>query len=429
MWKLTFRNLRANLTRLISTAVAVITGTAFVACGLVLTGAIAGAVEGNVAQQYAGVDAAVTPAAPTNDQGPTDLQGVDASLLGPLRDLPQVAAAAGELVAPARILDDNGDAFRSQMLGRAWIVDDALNPFTVVDGRAPQGDGEIAVDRQTSAEHNVDIGKSYVLATPSGPIKAKVVGVTEFGRAASVDGGGTVFFAPDVAIDILGAGSDKFGQILMRTDGSTAELVTAAKAVIPPNDTVLDGPAFMKRATADTQAFVDFLRPVLLGFAFLALFVAGFVIYNTFSVVVTQRSRELALVRSIGGTPAQVRRSLLGEGLLLGFGASVVGMALGVALSWLLGWILEQLDVGLPSAGFSLSPWTAVITLVAGTLITVISVTIPAFRGVGPGPSRPCATPLSTIRVAPGSASTSAPPCSSPEYQRCCSTASSAPIR
>lgn len=386
MWNLTWKNLRANLTRLVSTAVAVITGTAFVACGLVLTGAIANAVAGNTEQQYAAVDAAVTPSTPSYDQGPTDLQGVDAALLAPLAELPEVAGAAGELVASARILDDDGDPVRSQMLGRAWITDEELNPFTVIEGHPPRADGEIAVDRETAADHSLEIGESVDLATPSGRVTAVVVGVTEFGRSPSVDGGGTVFFAPGTALEVLGAGSQQYSQILLRTNGSVTALIDAVRPQIPANNVVLSGETFMERATADTQAFVNFLRPVLLGFAFLALFVAGFVIYNTFTVVVTQRSRELALVRSIGGTPAQVRRSLLGEGLLLGFGASVVGLGVGVALSMLLQWILEQLDVGLPSAGFALSPWTIVITLVAGTLITVISVVIPAFRA---GRTRP----------------------------------------
>jgi putative ABC transport system permease protein len=386
MWNLTWKNLRANLTRLVSTAVAVITGTAFVACGLVLTGAIANAVAGNTEQQYAAVDAAVTPSTASYEQGPTDLQGVDATLLPTLLELPEVTGAAGELVASAQILDDDGDVIRSQMLGRAWITDEELNPFTVIEGRPPRADGEIAVDRETAADHSVEVGETVDLATPSGRVTADVIGITEFGRSPSVDGGGTVFFAPDTALDVLGAGSEQYSQILLRTDGSTTDLISAVEPQIPANDAVLTGEMFMERATADTQAFVDFLRPVLLGFAFLALFVAGFVIYNTFTVVVTQRSRELALVRSIGGTPAQVRRSLLGEGLLLGFGASVVGLGVGIALSWFLQWILEQLDVGLPSAGFVLSPWTIVITVVAGTLITVISVVIPAFRA---GRTRP----------------------------------------
>ncbi|MFV0318058.1 MAG: ABC transporter permease [Microthrixaceae bacterium] len=384
MWHLTLRNLRANLTRLVSTAVAVITGTTFVACGLVLTQAVASAVAGNVELQYASVDAAVVPT--SGAEGPDMMGGVDAGILGDLEALPEVSGAAAELVASTQLLDADGDALRSQMLGRSWILDDELNPFTVDEGRAPETSGEIAVDRGTAADHDIALGDTFDMATPSGPQSAEVVGITSFGSSASADGGGTVFFAPEAALDVLGAGSDQYSQILLRTDGSQDELAQAARDVAPANVWVLDGDSFRTDQTAATKEFLDFLRPVLVGFAFLALFVAGFVIYNTFTVVVTQRSRELALVRSIGGTPAQVRRSLLGEGLILGVVSSVIGLALGVALSMLLQWILVRFDIGLPSAGFALSVWAVVITVVSGTLITVVSVLIPAFRA---GRTRP----------------------------------------
>ena len=386
MLTLTWRNLRANLTRLVSTAVAVIVGTAFVACGLVLTQAVASAVAGNTELQYSEVDAAVTPSIPSYDQGPTDVSGVDATLLADLERLPEVDGAAGDIAAAARILDDSGDPLRSQMIGRAWITDEVLNPFTLVEGRAPEAPGEIAVDRETAADHDLAVGDSRDLATPAGRRSATIVGITEFGASASVDGGGTVFLAPQEALEVLGAGSGQYTQILLRTDGSEAELVAAASGVVSGADVVLDREAFIEEATADTEAFVDFLRPVLLGFAFLALFVAGFVIHNTFTVVVTQRSRELALVRSIGGTPGQVRRSLQLEGLLLGLGASAIGLGVGIALSWVVQWILESLDVGIPSVGFAISGWTVLITLGSGTLITLVSVVIPAFRA---GRTRP----------------------------------------
>lgn len=385
MWNLTLRNLRANLARLVSTAVAVITGTAFVACGLVLTQAIASSVAGNVELQYSAVDAGVVSQGMTAD-GPGALEGVDAALLEPLEALPEVSGAAGELVASTKLLDSDGDALRSQMLGRSWITDSELNPFTVDEGRAPEAEGEIAVDRGTVDKFDISIGDDFDLATPAGPVEATVVGITSFGRSATVDGGGTVFLSPGYALEVLGAGSEQYTQILLRSDGPPGELVAAARDTLPTNVSVLDGEDFRTEATASTQEFVSFLRPVLLGFAFLALFVAGFVIYNTFTVVVTQRSRELALVRSIGGTPGQVRRSLLGEGLLLGLGASVIGLGIGMALSALLQWILQRFDVGLPGAGFALSGWTVLITVGSGTLITVVSVLIPAFKA---GRTRP----------------------------------------
>ncbi len=378
MWRLTLRNLRANLTRLVATAVAIIAGTAFVATGLMLTEAISNAVAGNVELQYSAVDAAVT--ASNVSEGPHGTGGIDAEVLAQIQALPQAAAAAGELDESVKLLDDQGDALRSQSLGRSWITDDELNPFTIVEGTEPGAPGEIAVDRETAEKLAIDLGDEFQLATPAGRISATVVGVTEFGRAASVDGGGSVFFSPAEGLEVLGAGSEQYNRILVRTDGSSAALVDAIESTVPTNAAVMSGADFRERQTAATEEFVAFLKPVLLGFAFLALFVAGFVIYNTFTVVVHQRTRELALVRSIGGTPAQVRRSLLVEGLGLGLGASFVGLAVGVLLSMVVQWLLDRFDVPIPSAGFALTPSIVLITVLAGSIITVVAVMIPAFR-------------------------------------------------
>ncbi|MEZ5268972.1 MAG: hypothetical protein R2789_10565 [Microthrixaceae bacterium] len=193
MWNLTLRNLRANLARLVSTAVAVITGTAFVACGLVLTQAIASSVAGNVELQYSAVDAGVVSQGMTAD-GPGALEGVDAALLEPLEALPEVSGAAGELVASTKLLDSDGDALRSQMLGRSWITDSELNPFTV-DEAVHEAEGEIAVDRGTVDRFDISVGDDFRPGHPSGPVEATVVGITSFGRSATVDGGGTVFLS------------------------------------------------------------------------------------------------------------------------------------------------------------------------------------------------------------------------------------------
>ena len=376
MLRLTLKNLRANLTRLVATAVAVIAGTAFVSTGLVLTQAISDATAGNVALQYESVDVAVSGG---EFSGRGDPSGIDAAELEEIRTLAGVEAAEGELAESAKVLDDEGESVRSQSLGRIWFADDELNPFTLEEGRAPQSAGEVVLDIETAEKAAVTVGDTVELATPSGATTAEVVGTSTFGESAAVDGGGTIFFSPEEGLEVLGAGSGQYSRILVRTDGSQDTLRTITNSV-PRGTDVLSGEEFRADTQAATDEFTDFLRPVLLGFAFLALFVAGFVIYNTFTVVVTQRSRELALIRSIGGTPGQVRRSLLGEGLFLGLLASGIGLVVGVLLSMGVQWLLDRFDVPIPSAGFALTPGIVLVTIVAGTVITVVAVMLPAFR-------------------------------------------------
>src|SRR5690606_29725335 len=149
---------------------------------------------------------------------------------------------------------------------------------------------------------------------------------------------------------------------------------------LPASVQLLTRDEFIEDRTAFAAAIVSVLRPVLQGFAYLSLFVCAFVIFNTFSVVASQRTRELALIRAVGGTPAQVRRSLLAEGLGIGFTSSALGIVAGALFAVGLQAVLEMFDISLPGSGMKVTTWTVVICLVVGTLVTVVSVMIPAFR-------------------------------------------------
>jgi putative ABC transport system permease protein len=374
--RLTWKNLRANLTRLLATAVAIVTGTAFVAAALMLTTAIGDAVEGNVDQQYAEVDVVVE--APRGDS--SLWSSVSTETLEEVRAQPDVTAAAGEIVQSVQLLDDSNEPVRSRSLGRVWIADDELNPFDVREGRPPDSPGEVAIDEETARDAGLDLGDPVRLATPSGETKRRLVGITGFGRSSSVDPGGTIFFSETDGLEVLTAGVPGWQHLLVRGDLREEELATRLRAGLTENLEVSTGTEFRQSQVADTQDFLDVLRPVLVGFAYLALFVAGFVIYNTFTVVVTQRSRELALVRAIGGTPAQVRRSLMAEGTVLGVVASVAGLFAGAGLALAIQALLSRFDLPLPGTGVAITPWVVVSTVVAGTVITVISVMLPAFR-------------------------------------------------
>jgi putative ABC transport system permease protein len=168
--------------------------------------------------------------------------------------------------------------------------------------------------------------------------------------------------------------------VLVATEGATDRVESALRDELPDSLRVESGEGFRERKREESSALLDLLKPMLQGFAYLALFVAGFVIFNTFSVVVTQRYRELALLRAVGGTPGQVRRSLLLEGAVVGLVASAIGVAFGAALSFAIQAVLGAFDIKLPGAGIAIRPWTIVLSLVAGTVVTVVSVFVPAFR-------------------------------------------------
>ena len=387
MLRYALTNLRANLTRLISTALAVIIGIGFLAAGLMLTDAMRAALTGTVDLEYARVDLVVEPAGAI-EGGPASVPG---SVLDAVRATDGVAAAAGELTGPVNLLGRNDESLTSRAQGRSWIDDDELDPLSIESGRAPRsatgsttdgdGDVEVAVDRGTAEDQDLEVGSHVRLATPSGPVAATVVGVTNLGGQDALDDGGTFSFAPTDATRLLAPGTGGWTRILVATDeGRTRAVADTLREDLPRSVEVQDGDRFRSDQRAMSAGLVDLLRPLLQGFAYLAMFVAAFVIFNTFSVVVTQRFRELALIRAVGGTPAQVRRSLLFEGAVIGAVSSAIGIVFGMGLAFAVQAILGAFDIRLPGAGLSVRPWTIVLCLTVGTVVTVLSVFVPAFR-------------------------------------------------
>lgn len=375
MLRYALTNLRANFTRFIATALAVVIGIGFLATGLMLTDAMRTALLGDVDRQYAGVDLVVQPAASIGGFGAS----VPTEVLATVQRTDGVTAAAGELSGPSTLLDTHGETLTPRAQGRAWIPADALNPLTIDEGKPPTADGQVVLDRATASDNDIGVGDRIRLSTPAGPSRATVVGISSFGNQAALDQGGTLSFAPATAQELLSPGAPGWTDVLVSTDHPDA-VEDRLRAELPDTLDVTSGAEFRTRQQAGSAAFVDLLRPLLQGFAFLALFVAGFVIYNTFSVVVTQRYRELALIRAVGGTPAQVRRSLIGEAAIVGFVASAIGIVFGVVLSLVVQAVLGAFDIRLPGSGVSLSVWTVVLCMVMGTVVTVLSVIVPAFR-------------------------------------------------
>ena len=381
MFRYALKSLRANFTRLIATALAVIVGIGFLAAGLMLTDAMRDGLTGTVEQQYAEVDLMVSTGVSGADMG--FLQVVPAQTLDVVTATDGVAAASGEIAQNVRVKREDGSSANLRTIGRNWIADEAMNPLDLVDGRAPESEGEIALDAALLREAEASLGDTVGLDTPAGRIEAKIVGITAFGDDDAIDDGGTVSFDDATALKVLADGKG-YQSVLVRTEGDSPaqvdEVADRLRAELGGNLTVETREQLITSSTEMASQFLDILRPVLSGFAYLAMFVAAFVIFNTFSVVVTQRFRELALIRAIGGTPAQVRRSLILEGLAIGVIASAVGIAAGALFSKLMQWGLGLFDITLPGSGVKITLGTIVVCMLTGTIVTVLSVIIPAFR-------------------------------------------------
>ena len=380
MLKLAWRGVRHNTGRYVATLVAIMTGVAFFTATGFLSDRVISALEGDAAKQFTNVDAAVVV---DNDGSGADFVDdlrIGADSVAQISALPEVAAVAGDLSGPVAFLDAQGKTFADSATGRSWIEDEQLNPVDIKSGTAPVAVGEIAIDRQTAEDEDLAIGDTVTLLTSGGQFAASIVGITEFGSSAALDGGGTVSIPPPAAFDWLNAGQQEYANLYLRGNGSQSELVAAVTKVAPAGYKVQSGDDFVAEKKNTAGSFGKVLKTGLQAFAALALFVGGFVIYNTFSVIVAQRLRELAVMAAIGATPKQIKRSLRYEGLVIGLLGSALGVLAGLGLTFVLMFVLKSFGISLPGSGIIVRPTTVIQGMLAGTLITFFSVMIPARR-------------------------------------------------
>lgn len=380
MFRYALKSLRANLTRLVATALAVVIGITFLASGLMLTDAMRSGLTADVEAQYAETDLAILPTETSDFGGGGTLASVPPEVLDAVRSTDGVAAATGEIQAAATVRRPDGATANLRSQGRSWIEDDALNPVQLLDGRAPEGTDEVVLDQELADDAQAEVGDQVELETPIGPRDATVVGISAFGDSGSLDGGGTIWMDEATATDVLNAGVPGYSTVVVRTDGDPAAVASTLRQELPASVQLLTRDEFIEDRTAFAAAIVSVLRPVLQGFAYLSMFVCAFVIFNTFSVVVTQRFRELALIRAVGGTPAQVRRSLILEGLVIGLVSSAIGIVGGLALTVGVQRVLDRFDLGLPQGSLQVTFGTVLVCMLVGTIVTTLSVIVPAFR-------------------------------------------------
>lgn len=380
MFKLVISSVRHNLGRYLATLVAIIAGVGFFTAVSVVSDGVISSLDGNVDAQYGNVSVAVVPEEADSAAGapvaPDPLK-VPQSAVDQLLDLPGVDGGAGILTAPVSFEGDNGKAFATSAMGRLWVEDSDLNPLSVTDGDAPSGGGEIAVDQGTADEYDLSVGDTSTLLTLAGPQDVEIVGITEFGDSESLDSGGTVSLALSDSFEWLNSGQEEYDSYYLRSGDSPDDLVEAAGEVVPSGFEVQSGDDFREDQRKASGSFAQTLKTGLQAFAILALLVGGFVIYNTFSVIVAQRLRELAVLAAIGATPKQLKRSLRLEGLVLGILGSLLGVVAGYALTLLLEGVLKVTGNDLPG-GLSFSVTNVVAGVVLGTGITVLSVMSPA---------------------------------------------------
>jgi len=386
MLHVTWKGLLAHKIRLATTAIAVLIGVAFMAGTLVLTATIGSTFDGLYKDINAGTDVVVRGAvAVSGGQGFGDSRAaVDESVLPTVQAVDGVRVAEGNVSGYAQYVGRDGKAIGNPgrgapTLGFAWSDDPALNPLRLATGSAPSGPRQVVMDKATADKEKFVVGDQVTVLTQSGSEPFTIVGIARFGNVDSPLGATLAVFDTATAQQVLGL-PGKFSDIAVAAEPgvSQEELAQRVQQVLPEGLEAVTGKALTAEQQSQTRDALGFFNTFLLVFAVIALFVGCFLIYNTFSIIVAQRSREMALLRAIGASRRQVLTSVLLEALVTGLIASVVGVILGFGVAIVLRGLLAALGIAIPASGLTIEANAVIVPIVVGVVITVVSAFFPA---------------------------------------------------
>ncbi|HEX9416065.1 MAG TPA: ABC transporter permease [Gaiellaceae bacterium] len=389
MTSVALKGLAGRKLRAVLTALSIVLGVAMIAGTFVLTDTINKGFHSVFTGSYKNTSAVITSkVAFTGDNGADQTPpSFPASVLTRVRALPDVKAAAGSVTdEQTKLIDKSGKTIGSGggAPNLAYGIDPGLrklNPLTLVQGHWPSGSGEVAIDKATAAKKGFAVGDQIGIETHSGVHRSRVVGIVELSGVSSIGGATIAAFDLRTAQDLLGKqhGLDVI-RVEAKPDVPASRLLSEIRPLLPPTAQVRDAAAQAKEDAKSVNGFTSFLQKALLAFGGIALFVGGFVITNTLSITVAQRTREFATLRTIGATRRQILRSVLLEALVIGAFASLLGLAVGFGLAKGLSAAFTAVGLDLPKAGTVFAPRTVIVSLLVGTLVTVLASFRPARR-------------------------------------------------
>jgi putative ABC transport system permease protein len=386
--RFTIKGLLAHKLRFALTALAVMLGVAFMSGTMVLTDTISRTFDNLFADVNRGTDAIVrSRESLTGSFGGDRQRGrIPASLVPEIETVSGVAAAEGDLDFYAQLVDKNDDAIGdpgqgAPTFGFNWVPNRRLEPYKLQPGsRAPQGPDQVVIDAGSAKEGNFKLGDQVKILTQGPPKDYQIVGIAKFGDADSAAGSTAALFDTRTAQAITGAGDQFDGISVVAKPGVSQETLKDRITEKLNNRTyqVLTGKQITEEDQSDIKDALSFFNIALVIFALIALFVGSFIIFNTFSIVVAQRIREMALLRAVGASGRQVMGSVLSEAVLVGLFASVIGLCAGVVLSNALKALLDAFGFDIPAGGTVVSTRTVIVALVVGSVVTVFSAIVPA---------------------------------------------------
>jgi putative ABC transport system permease protein len=387
MTKFALRGILGRKLRTVLTAFAIVLGVATVSGTYVLTDSIDKAFSSIFDTSRQGSDAVISGKSAfdlSSDSGVT-APAFNESLLPKVRALPDVAVADGQVSSDnTQLIGRDGKAVvngGAPNLGFSIANPSSpFNPLALVQGSWPHGN-EVVIDKSTANKEDFRVGQ-MVGVQAEGPVqRLRISGVVKFGSVASIGGATLAGFDLPTAQKLFEKGG-KLDEIAVsaKPGVSNDQLVSQIKEILPPATQVRTGQAQAHEDAKDTNDFISFLQKFLLGFGGVALFVGSFVIANSLSITIAQRTRELATLRTLGASRRQVLRSIIIEALVVGTLAAVVGLFLGLALAKGLFKLFDAVGFTLPNQGLIFETRTVIVSLAVGIIVTLLASLRPALR-------------------------------------------------
>lgn len=384
MIRVALKGLWARKRRLAGSFAAVFLGVSFLAGALILGDTMNSSISRFFDQAYSGTDAMVRGSTNVSDSPMGERGTIDAAVLDQVRRVPGVAAAEPVITGVGQLLGRDGRpvAVLGPRTAGNWVTDPRLNPYHVVEGRAPRADDEVVVNRAVADQGHLRVGDTTAVLAPQ-RVPVRVVGISRFGDQDAFGGSSFTAFTLEGARRFIARTPDRISGVSIRADDGVSQdtLITRLRRVLPPGTEAITGKASADEGmNAVSKGFLDMFRAFLLVFAGIALLVGTFGIHNTFAITVTQRSRESALLRAIGASRRQVLGSVIVEAAGIGLVASVLGLAGGLGFTTLFEGLFSAMGAPLPTRGPVLTATTVAVAVPVGLLVTLLSCLLPAIR-------------------------------------------------
>jgi putative ABC transport system permease protein len=385
------RSLLAHKIRLLLTVISIVLGVSFMAGTYVLTDTMTRAFNDLVDTGYSSIDVLVRGSNSFTAQTSSleERDPMPASVLDEVSAVPGVAQAVGDVIGYAQIVDPvTGKVigtFGPPTAASSW---NDLNGFTLKPGGStPQGAGQVVIDASTAETHDIQVGDRVKILFEGPPGEFDVVGLAGYGEEDSLFGATWALFDLPTAQAVLGKEGELDSVSVVAEEGTPgAELQRQIAAVLPEGVEAVTAATVTAEAQDQISTGLGFLRTAFLVFAFVSLFVGAFIIFNTFAIIVAQRTRELALFRALGASPRQVMTSVIVEAIVVGVVASAAGVVAGIGLASALKGVLNATGFDIPASGAVILPRTIIVSIVVGTLVTLVAAIVPARRAARVAP-------------------------------------------